>query len=163
VRAFRASYPLSAPAFNFARGIAAGPDGNVWFTEDGGNSIGRMTPAGVVTEFPLPTASSFPSDIASGPDGNLWFTEFNANQIGRITTAGVITEFPLPNPNSGLGGITAGPDGAMWFAEQFGNRIGRITTGQAPIAVIVPTLSFPMLALLGLALAGAAVFRLRQS
>ena len=30
--------------------IAAGPDGNLWFTE-GGNRIGRITTAGVVTGF----------------------------------------------------------------------------------------------------------------
>src|SRR5439155_25862858 len=32
--------------------IAAGPDGNLWFTEPAPNRIGRITPAGVVTEFP---------------------------------------------------------------------------------------------------------------
>ncbi len=36
-------------------GIAAGPDGNVWFTEGVGNKIGRITPAGDVTEFPPAT------------------------------------------------------------------------------------------------------------
>src|SRR3954469_8907745 len=32
-------------------GIAAGPDGNLWFTEFNGNRVARITPAGVVTEF----------------------------------------------------------------------------------------------------------------
>ena len=35
-------------------GIAAGPDGNLWFTEFDGDRIGRITPAGVVTEFGAP-------------------------------------------------------------------------------------------------------------
>jgi len=64
-------------------GIAAGPDGNLWFTETNGNKIGRITTSGTITEFPLPTAGSGPSDIAAGPDGNLWFTE-GAGKIGRI-------------------------------------------------------------------------------
>ena len=38
--------------------ITAGPDGNLWFTEDFGNKIGRITPAGVITEFPIPTPIS---------------------------------------------------------------------------------------------------------
>jgi hypothetical protein len=38
----------------------------------------------VVTEFPLPTASSFPFGIAAGPDSNLWFTEYRGNSIGRV-------------------------------------------------------------------------------
>ena len=40
-----------------------------------GNKIGQITTAGVITEFPIPTASSGPYGIAAGPDGNLWFTE----------------------------------------------------------------------------------------
>ncbi len=40
---------------------------------------------GVITEFPVPTASSAPRGIAAGPDVNLWFTEFGVNKIGRIT------------------------------------------------------------------------------
>ena len=31
-------------------GIAAGPDGNLWFTENYGDRVGKITPAGVVTE-----------------------------------------------------------------------------------------------------------------
>src|SRR5262249_27559025 len=33
------------------QGIARGPDGNLWFTEFTSNRIGRITPAGQVTEF----------------------------------------------------------------------------------------------------------------
>src|SRR6266511_4522223 len=35
-------------------GIAAGRNGNLWFTESDGGKIGRITPAGVITEFSLP-------------------------------------------------------------------------------------------------------------
>ena len=53
-----------------------GPDGNLWFTEFVGDRIGRITPAGVVTEFSAGiTPSSDPHGITAGPDGNLWFTE----------------------------------------------------------------------------------------
>jgi len=44
----------------WAEGIASGPDGDIWFTEAGGNNIGHMTAAGVVTEYPIPTANSSP-------------------------------------------------------------------------------------------------------
>jgi virginiamycin B lyase len=95
-------------------GIAAGPDGALWFTELSGNKIGRMTPDGVVTdEFTVPTASSSSVGIAAGPDGALWFAERNGNNIGRITTAGVITEFAVPTASSQPTGIAVGPDGAL--------------------------------------------------
>ena len=48
-------------------GITAGPDGALWFTEYWGNKIGRITTAGVITEFPVPTASSNVDDITAGP------------------------------------------------------------------------------------------------
>jgi hypothetical protein len=65
--------------------ITAGPDGNMWFTEPGLNRIGRITPRGRISQYPLPSADSQPAGIAAGPDGNLWFTESQANKIGRIT------------------------------------------------------------------------------
>jgi streptogramin lyase len=68
------------------KAITAGPDGNLWFTEQAGNKIGRITPSGTITEFPIPTSQSTPIAITAGPDGNLWFTEEGGNKIGRITT-----------------------------------------------------------------------------
>ncbi len=58
-------------------------------------------PAESITEFPVPTADSYPWGIAAGPDGNLWFTESIGNQIGRISPSGTITEFPVPTAISG--------------------------------------------------------------
>src|ERR1700731_3351423 len=87
-------------------GITAGPDGALWFAEENiSNKIGRITTAGVITEFSPPTAN-VSGGIAAGPDGALWFTEFN--KIGRITTAGVITEFAIPTVTAFAQGITAG-------------------------------------------------------
>jgi uncharacterized repeat protein (TIGR01451 family) len=115
-------------SFPFA--ITKGPDGNLWFAERDGQKIGRITPAGSMVEFTLPSAGPHQSIVIhSGSDGNLWFTEFDpaANKVGRITPAGVITEFPLPLANSFPYGITLGPDGNMWFTESNTNRVGRIT------------------------------------
>jgi virginiamycin B lyase len=62
------------------RGITAGPDGNLWFTEEVSGKIGMINPTThAITEFPIPTAGSNPQGITVGPDGNLWFTEFSAN------------------------------------------------------------------------------------
>jgi streptogramin lyase len=110
-------------------GVAAGPDGNLWFTEYSANRIGRITPTGNVTEFSAGiSGGSHPSGIAAGPDGNMWFTEFTGTRIGRITPTGNVTEFSTGiSPGSEPGVITAGPDGNLWFAEEIGARIGRIT------------------------------------
>src|SRR5262249_39073265 len=94
-------YPI--PSGGGAYQIITGPDGNMWFTIRNRASIGRITPKGVITEFPLPSQFSSPQEIATGPDGNLWFTEEASRgeyRIGRITPNGAITEFPLPDPSS---------------------------------------------------------------
>jgi virginiamycin B lyase len=91
------------------------------FNVSGSSSIGRITPAGVITLFTDPSIIQ-PRGIAAGPDGNLWFT--NRTSIGRITPAGVVSSFP-DSRISGPGGISAGPDGGMWFTND--HSIGRIT------------------------------------
>src|SRR5439155_19833929 len=92
--------------------ITMGPDHNIWFSEEVAanrslpvNKIGRITPAGTITEFALPPGNSqgsmrLPVGIASGADGYLWFTDAAGNAIGRITTTGTISEFALPTPQS---------------------------------------------------------------
>jgi streptogramin lyase len=111
---------------SYPDGITSGPDGNLWFTESNADKIGRMTPGGTLTEFPVLHP---PGEITSGPDGNLWFTGFNYNLIGRITPTGNVTLFPLASGASPAY-ITSGPDGNLWFTQSFGNSgssIGRIT------------------------------------
>lgn len=49
-----------------AQGIVTGPDGNVWFTQPQDGQIGRITPAGVVTEHDVPAGNS-----ASGSSGTV--------------------------------------------------------------------------------------------
>ena len=106
--------------------ITAGPDGNVWFTLPF-SMIGKITPAGIITEYTTPTSGSFPDSLTSGPDGNLWFTEIGADQIGQITPAGVITEYPIPTSGGFPSFLTTGPDGNLWFALPGVSKIGKIT------------------------------------
>jgi virginiamycin B lyase len=121
-------HEFALPAkYSFPGGIAAGPDGNVWFSETGADKIGRITPEGAITEFPL-TPASGPIGIVLGPGGNLWFAETYANKIGVITPAGVVIgEYPVPTANSDDRYLAYGPDGNVWFTETLGDKIGRIT------------------------------------
>jgi virginiamycin B lyase len=111
------SSPSAPPA------IAAGSDGNIWFTDEGPiKAIGRITTDGAVTEFSsgLP-AGSLPFGIGAGPDGNIWFTDRSttAPAIGRITPSGVITEFTSGiSAGSKPSSLTVGSDGNLWFNDE---------------------------------------------
>jgi virginiamycin B lyase len=149
--------------------LAAGPDGNVWFTcfressSAGGKAIvGRITPQGEVSEFSagIPTDVGV-GDIVAGADGNLWFTlsagvsaplrRGHPSAIGRVTPAGVVTLFRAGlRKQSVPGEIIAGPDGKLWFVDGGSPpEIGRITP-QGTIAEF-PTELKPPLSLGGLA------------
>src|SRR5260370_1194034 len=60
--------------------ITRGPDGNLWFDEfqysrtgTTAAGIGRITTAGNISDFPLPTSSNSPTSITFGTDHTLWF------------------------------------------------------------------------------------------
>jgi virginiamycin B lyase len=132
-------YPVSALAsLQDLQGLAAGPDGAVWFSKTTSNSIGRITIDGVVTEYPLPSAicgasRCQPNQLTVGADGALWFS--GSHSIGRVAITGPsIGALTLFNVSGYASSITLGPDGALWFVEHTiggvvgNNAIGRITT-----------------------------------
>jgi streptogramin lyase len=109
-------------------GITVGPDHNLWFTESIGNKIGKITPAGVITEYPINIAKSDPIGITTGADGNLWFTELDGNRIVSINpTTGNLTGYLVPTPHAHPAFITLGPDGKLYFTENTAGKIGRLS------------------------------------
>jgi streptogramin lyase len=124
--------------------LAADGAGNLWFTEQTRNTLGRINPLDpthTVAEFTLPPCGPFgcfPLGVATGPDGNVWFTMVGGG-IGRVTPAGVITEFPITGGSPQ--GIAAGADGQIYFSENLPSgqdAIGRMDlngniTGDFPI------------------------------
>ena len=57
--------------------VAAGPDGAMWFTDEGQTpAVGRLTAGGAIREFSagVPTGSE-PAAITPAADGKLWFTD----------------------------------------------------------------------------------------
>ncbi|MGA8725208.1 MAG: putative Ig domain-containing protein [Acidimicrobiales bacterium] len=121
-------YQISQP-----EGITTGPDGALWFTNAGNNSIGRITTSGSLSAFfnYATTLISGPYGITTGSDGALWFTN-DDNSIGRITTGGLVTRY-LEAGLSGPGAITVGPDSALWFTN--GTGVGKFVladTGGVP-------------------------------
>ena len=112
-------FPLSEPGSG-PEAIVPGPDGNLWFTEQDGERIGRITPAGAITEFPI---GARPADLVAGHDGNIWYSTDGA--IGHISTSGRI--FPPIAVEGGFGALAAGPDLRLWFGEAGGLALGRVT------------------------------------
>ncbi|HEY0962965.1 MAG TPA: hypothetical protein VGE69_11480, partial [Pseudomonadales bacterium] len=67
-----------------------GPDGNVWYTKN--NRLGRVTPAGEISEFPIAEGQARAVGLTAGADrepprrlsDKLLFTDGANNRIGYL-------------------------------------------------------------------------------
>jgi virginiamycin B lyase len=67
------------------RGVTVGADGDLWYTANFANKIGRMAPDGTVLgEYDIPTPGSGARCIAPMSDGRLFFTQWDAGLIGEV-------------------------------------------------------------------------------
>jgi len=127
----------SASAFalqRFASGVspssfALSPQGELWFTDTDGGSVGRIDAKGGVTRLRTwARADGEPIAITRGADGAMWFIDWRGRWLGRGDAGGGMTIFPTGVKTDELfvTGLAAGPDNAVWFGSI--SRIGRMTT-----------------------------------
>jgi virginiamycin B lyase len=126
VGAARSQATISVPTC-----ITTGPDGALWFTDQGtaGNpgSIGRITVAGKVTIY-SGRGIDEPLGITAGPDGAIWYTNDGNNSIGRITTGGKISSYTASGVTDPAG-IATGRNGDLWFTNSYDpGSVGIINT-----------------------------------
>lgn len=122
------------------KGITAGADGAVWFTEYGTNAIGTITTEGTITHYPLARVGATPVDILSRPDGTLWFVEQSPNMLVSMGTDGVLkTEYAVPYSAS-LQTLVNGPNGVLWFTDSGANLVGwfDVPAPQATMLAVTP-------------------------
>jgi len=121
------------PACGQVNWMTVGPDGNVWFSDDGG-LIGNVTPAGAMTEWDITqlagwqtgASTSEPLTIAFGKDGNLYAADYAYNNGGYVdqivisgSTPTAVNQLQMANvpqqtscaPNS----VATTADGNVWF------------------------------------------------
>jgi streptogramin lyase len=95
--------------------IAAGSDGNLWFTESAGGRIGRITPAGTITEPSGAAGLQGPTVISPGLANMLWFTEQSA--VGELTLSNQTVTQSSTLPGGDIhrpGGVAVDAKGNAW-------------------------------------------------
>jgi sugar lactone lactonase YvrE len=125
------------------RSITTGPDGNLWYL--GFDTVARMTPAGVVTLFDMPSGTGVGLSLVVGPDGNLWWCDLSQNRVVRTDpSTGEHTVFEpdgvLDDPVS----IAAGDDGNLWLTSGTDDLVGRVTTDGVFTAFPHPEIHDPL-------------------
>jgi gliding motility-associated-like protein len=138
--------------FNHPFAMASDQAGNIYVTDQLGNTIRKITPQGIVTTFagngrPISadgtgTLAGFnaPSGIVADAAGNLYVTDYNSGLIRKITPAGVVTTIAGNGgftETDGIGtaasflspaGITIDSQGNLYVADQGSSRIRKIAT-----------------------------------
>jgi len=124
------------------RDTTTGPDGALWFTEGPAGKVGRMTTAGVFSEYSAPGS---PYAIASGADGNVYFSDVALldEAFEQITTDGAVTRTSIKTQNQmhPLYSMVLGPDHNLWAPDASGNVIARFTPSGVQTIFPIPTAS----------------------
>ncbi|MGD0586190.1 MAG: lyase [Oryzomonas sp.] len=125
----------------FPHDPAVAPDGALWYTGMGSNTLGRLdVKTGQFRSYPLKTPDSGPHGLVADRDGAIWFTANYKGYIGRLDPkSGVVTEFPLPDkaardPHT----LVFDAQGMIWFTVQQGNFVGRLDPATGRIALKRP-------------------------
>jgi len=99
--------------------------GTIWFSERGGQKVGRIGPTGAIRDYPLPGAGQ--QGIVLPGNGDVYVAEQFSGDIARLDPeTGHVTTYAVPNGGDPLG-MAVGADGAIWFTERAAARIGRMT------------------------------------
>jgi hypothetical protein len=101
--------------------MTAGPNQNLFFTEQYGDQIGEFNPSNptTITEIPVPTTAARPDQIVVGHDGNLWFTELDRPAIGVVELSGHGPSHVVSGPVGGSSGGTPTPPRILAVAPLF--------------------------------------------
>lgn len=131
-------YPVPSSAAGLGR-IVTAPNGDMWFTEEDLNRIGRITPGGVITEFNLPATTSGGDtdssvmDLDVAPDGTVWVVyDYGRHALGyhpaNGTVAGPYALYDAPYGEE----VEIGPGGVPWISMDYDDEgLARIVNNQA--------------------------------
>ncbi|HKC23488.1 MAG TPA: NHL repeat-containing protein [Thermoanaerobaculia bacterium] len=104
------------------RGIVAGPDGYLYFTEKAANKIGVMSTAGAFpNEFTVPYMPNTQPYAITRAGSFLFFTEYAEGKVSLMTPTGTfLSSYGYFSPL----GIVYGEDGRLYVAEQANSKVG---------------------------------------
>jgi streptogramin lyase len=114
------------------RELVVGAEGDLWFSVRNVGAIGRVGPAGGITEYEEGLEGASPTGLIVGPGGDIWFGLKVDNQhsyIGRIDAAGSVTLYGGLLTHTSPDHLALGPEGNVWFVSSGGTRpsIGYVT------------------------------------
>jgi cysteine-rich repeat protein len=126
------------PFVGGSHSIERGPDGNMWITQAGSDSLAEVYVDGAAPRyFPLPRIGddqgAYPHTLRFNSHGQIWMTMTKSNHLALFdppTATWTYHRLPEADPAEvGLSipvayGCDTAPDDTVWWSQLFGERIG---------------------------------------
>jgi DNA-binding beta-propeller fold protein YncE len=107
---------ITSPLLKNPEGLVVGAAGNVFVADDGGESISKITPGNVVTNFV--TGLNHPCGLAIDIAGNLYVGDDELPLIQKISPQGVVTTFANNADGAeSYSGLTFDASGNLYAAD----------------------------------------------
>ncbi|HEY1956067.1 MAG TPA: hypothetical protein VGH28_10645 [Polyangiaceae bacterium] len=122
----------------FPHDVAVGPKGELWFTEERANKIGRLDrTTGTFDEYTLETAAAAPHGLAIDRSGNVWFSANAKGFIGKLDPAtGRFAKYALPDRHaSDPHSLAFDRSGTLWFTVEKAGFVGKLDTETGEFAL----------------------------
>ncbi|MFW2383873.1 MAG: lyase [Acidimicrobiales bacterium] len=117
---------FDAPRGRGPYGIAATPDGDIYFASLAGSYVGAVSPDGAVDELDPPTAGQGARRVWSDSVGTIWVSEWNSGQLSRyIPDTGEWAEWGLPGPDPSAYAVYVDEFDQVWVSDFNGNALHR--------------------------------------
>lgn len=108
--------------------------GDIWFSVQGGNFIGKLTTAtGDVRLIASKTPRSRPYGIKLDSKGNVWCVLFGTNKVATVDAKTFeLREYDIPRASARPRRIEITPDDMIWYGDHQDGFLGRLdpTTGE---------------------------------
>ena len=122
---------FDAPGGRGPYGIAATPDGTVFYASLAGSHIARIdSVTGAATVIEPPTPNQGARRVWSDSLGRIWVSEWDASQLGRYDpAAGAWEEWRLPGSNPQTYAVYVDELDFVWLSDFGGNALVRFDPG----------------------------------
>lgn len=107
--------------------MAFDSNGDIWFTEQGGNRIGHLRVAPYdFRMYEVPTSRARPYGLVVGPEDRPWATLFGTNKLATVNEEGEVREVRLPRGDARPRRLAVTDDGVLWYVDYNRGYLGRL-------------------------------------
>lgn len=114
--------------------LVFGANGEIWFTAQQGNHVGRFDPiTKAFVALAVPTSAARPYGIITDGSGMPWVALFGSNQIAYVDRERLaLSTIDLPRTDARPRRLVASSNGDIWYVDYLEGYLGRYRPGADP-------------------------------